>query len=423
MYNNITTNSEFTGDSGNDMNIFLANVRKVYTKIQEIKDDKLVYNISASVIYNENKYKDKDPDVRFLGSIQFQREHSIYLEDYAIPFDKNNMTYPIVGETVLILDIGKQHFWLPFSNTQYPNYREDLKTTIASQAVEYVGSSQSNKNYSEVAATNIPEKSDTGKQKNKREYKVNEKIHFLQPRNGDTFITGRVGNTIRFSEFFLTEDGKTSSPGIFIRNKQNPSLNSKKLGELIDEDINKDGTSIYLTSGKIKVPFKETITKSKTAFSGYPSSGNLTGDQLIVNSDRIILSAKASEFIIFGKGNTGIITDGVCSIDAASAVYQHSDGDITLHTGTKIYLNTEGSGQVYLGSDSGVGDAGADVQQMVLGGELVDVLTSLIDLITNQVFYTPAGPSAIGPVNTPGFKELQGKLDVILSARNFLSKS
>jgi hypothetical protein len=69
------------------------------------------------------------------------------------------------------------------------------------------------------------------------------------------------------------------------------------LTELVDEDINKDGTSIYLTSGKIKVPFKETIGKSKTAFSGYPSSGNLTGDQLIVNSDRIILSAKASEFI------------------------------------------------------------------------------------------------------------------------------
>jgi hypothetical protein len=150
------------------MNIFLANVRKVYTKIQEIKDDKLEYNITASVIYNENKYKDKDPDVRFLGSIQFQREHSIYLEDYAIPFDKNNMTYPIVGETVLILDIGKQHFWLPFSNTQYPNYREDLKTTIASQAVEYVGSSQSNKNYSESVTTGIPEKSDAGKQKNKR---------------------------------------------------------------------------------------------------------------------------------------------------------------------------------------------------------------------------------------------------------------
>ena len=39
MYNNITTNSEFTGDSGNDMNIFLANVRKVYTKIQEIKEN------------------------------------------------------------------------------------------------------------------------------------------------------------------------------------------------------------------------------------------------------------------------------------------------------------------------------------------------------------------------------------------------
>jgi hypothetical protein len=172
-----------------------------------------------------------------------------------------------------------------------------------------------------------------------------------------------------------------------------------------------------------EVDVASNIELAKDAFKEFPTSDKLTGDQLWVNSDRIILSAKASEFIIFGKGNTGIITDGVFSVDAASSIYEHSDGDITLHTGTKIYLNTEGSGQVYLGSDSGVGDAGADVQQMVLGGELVDVLTALIDLIVNQVFYTPAGPSAIGPANASGFKELQAKLDVILSARNFLSKN
>ena len=76
-----------------------------------------------------------------------------------------------------------------------------------------------------------------------------------------------------------------------------------------------------------------------------------------------------------------------------------------------------------MGSDSGEGDAGAAVQQMVLGGELVDVLKTLIDLINNQVFYTPAGPSAIGPANAAGFNALKDKVEVILSARNFLSKN
>ena len=427
MYN-ISDNSEFTGQNQNNLEVYLAKVTKVYKSTEEIKEDSLLYNISASVNYNDNnKYKDKDPDIRFLGAVLFQKEDSIVKIDYALPFDKNNITFPIVGETVLILNIGMQHFWMPFSNTQYPNYREDYKTTIGGTNVKYVdsgGKSSSNTDdYKRVQQTGMAKKADDGKTKKDKEYKVNEKIKFLKPREGDTLITGRVGNTIRFSEFFLTEDGKTSSPGIFIRNKQNPALDSKKLGELIDEDINKDGTSIYISSNKTKIPFKETIKKSKVGFGSYPSSGDLKGDQLFINSDRIVLSAKAKEFIIFGKGNTGVITDGVFSVDAASSIYEHSDGDITLHTNTKIFLNSDSGGNVYLGSDSGEGDAGAAVQQMVLGGELVDVLKTLIDLITNQVFYTPAGPSAIGPANAAGFNSLKDKVEVILSARNFLSKN
>ena len=408
------------------MESFLASVKKVYIKY----DDKWPkYPMSGSVIndytkfYNDNKNFTEN-DTRFLGAIEFVRNTPIKLENYAFPFDKNNLTFPIEGETVLIIQNENEFFWLPYTVTQYPNYREDYKTSEKSKArsVEKSANTTKSQNYNEVKNTGTPNTEKAKQDSEKTTYKINEKIKFLNPKSGDTILSGRVGNTIRFSEFHLTEDGKTSSPSILIRNKQNPELDAKKIGELIDEDINKDGTSIYLTSGKIKVPFKETITKSKTAFSGYPSSGNLTGDQLIVNSDRIILSAKASEFIIFGKGNTGIITDGVCSIDAASAVYQHSDGDITLHTGTKIYLNTEGSGQVYLGSDSGVGDAGADVQKMVLGGDLVDILGQIIDAIGQQVYLTPAGPSSTGPTNVAQFTAIKGKLKTIQSSKNFLSK-
>jgi len=123
MYN-ISDNSEFTGQNQNNLEVYLAKVTKVYKSTEEIKGDSLLYNISVSVNYNiNNKYKDKDPDIRFLGAVKFQKEDSIELIDYALPFDKNNITFPIVGETVLIMNIGMQHFWLPFSNTQYPNYR------------------------------------------------------------------------------------------------------------------------------------------------------------------------------------------------------------------------------------------------------------------------------------------------------------
>ena len=81
MWDNITSNSEFTSEVQNNLEVYLARVTKVYKSLDEIKDDSLLYNISASVNYNDNKYKDKDPDIRFLGAVKFQKEDSIVLID------------------------------------------------------------------------------------------------------------------------------------------------------------------------------------------------------------------------------------------------------------------------------------------------------------------------------------------------------
>ena len=82
----------------------------------------------------------------------------------------------------------------------------------------------------------------------------------------------------------------------------------------------------------------------------------------------------------------------------------------------------DNGGKIYLGKDSGEGDAGADVQKMVLGGELVQILDELIMAITQQVYATPVGPTAVGPVNAAAFNAIKSKLKTILSARNYLSK-
>jgi hypothetical protein len=107
---------------------FLATVTKVYLK----SDKKLDKAKDFIKKYNSNSNFD-DNDIRFLGAIEFKRESTIATEAYAFPFDKNNITYPILGETLLILNIGNDYYWLPYSITHYPNYREDYKTSEVSK--------------------------------------------------------------------------------------------------------------------------------------------------------------------------------------------------------------------------------------------------------------------------------------------------
>ena len=397
---------------------FLAKVVTIYP-INAPFDKREVGN---TPVYNTNK-EFANEDIRLYGAITYAYEDEIITEDYAQPIDKNNFTLPIVGETVIILKIEGETYYLPFSSTPYPNYRETIRLKLAGKPVDNSLEETGAKDFNQKIATGGPDKTPPSTKETSGGYKINEKIKFLQPKNGDTILSGRVGNTIRFSEFFLTEDGKTSSPGIYIRNKQNQELDSKPIGTLVDEDINKDGTSVYITSGKIKIPFKETIKKQKVAFKDFPSSDKLKGDQLFVNSDRIVLSSKASEFIIFGKGNTGVITDGNYSVDAEKDIYLHTNSKVTIHSAgsNQIFLNSE-NGKIYLGKNQGEGQVGAPVQQMVLGGELINLFQELIIAIGSQNYLTPSGPSKVGPENFSDFTRISNRLKDILSSTNFLSK-
>lgn len=420
-----TTNNEYSLKSDSVFNGFLATVTKVYRDDETMSIHKLVVENDSVKVYNDNKNFYKDADSHFLGAIEFSTESAIKLYGVAYPFDKNMITYPIVGETIVIIQIGNNKYWLPYSRTLYPNFRENWVISELTKERKPTTTSPNKAGYSETKTTGTPNQKPIQQKSKESSYEVNEKIHYLKPKEGDTIITGRVGQSIRFSEFFLTNDGKTSSPSIFIRNKQNPELDTKPIGELVEEDINKDGSSIYITSNKVKIPFKEVVKKKKVAFKDYPSSEKLEGNQIYINSDRVLISSKSQELIIFGAKNTGVITDGRFSIDAANGIYAHSENDdIVFHTinGKNIFLNSDNSGKIYLGKNKGEGDAGADVQKMVLGGELISVLEQLIDAINQQTFLTPSGPTATGPTNAPTFNSIKNKLKTILSARNYLSK-
>ena len=100
---------------------FLGTVQETYLSLPS--DIKIDINNIAVPTYNDNKdYVESGGNISYLGAIKFKSNVvNIKLNNIAYPFDKNNLTYPIVGETVLILDINGMFFWLPYSISLYPN--------------------------------------------------------------------------------------------------------------------------------------------------------------------------------------------------------------------------------------------------------------------------------------------------------------
>jgi hypothetical protein len=424
--------------TGSNIESFLATAVKVLTEPKDFEE--LKKNDDYILLYNNNSsfFKDetgKEKNTSYLGSIIWNVDYSIKKPNYAFPFDKNNITYPIEGETVTILKIDEVYYWLPYSRTQYPNYRQDYITLKKSKQREYTdsGNTLTTTDYKETRETGTTNRNFRSEETSaaQKQYKADEKIKYLKPYIGDTIITGRLGSSIRISQNFKNGD---KSPLIIIRNGQSTISSNKPIGELIEEDINNDGTSIYISSGNINVPLdfsKVEKTKNKQAWKDFPESDNLIGHQLYINSDRVVLSSKASEFIIVSKGNSGVITDGNFTIDSKKSVFVNTEDVIEFQSKNDNYLTMSPikGGKIYIGKRientnelSNPTTKDSEIQQMVLGNVLVGIIDELITAISQQQYLTPSGPTKIGPENLRAFNDIKRKLNTILSNRLLLSK-
>ena len=249
-------------------------------------------------------------------------------------------------------------------------------------------------------------------------YFKEQKINNLTLYEGDRLIQSRFGQSIRFSGYNNPEN--LFAPTMIIRNRQSDIVsNDMEVGDFIDEDINRDGSVILMTSGDQIINFQPGTVDSNGSsnfktkperFSDYPSE--LKGmDQMLINSDRLIFSSKSAEMIFYSKGNIGFITDSNMSIDAkGSANLTFSDnvlletdsGDVTLLTDGSVLLNTDSTDE-----------------PLIRGSAMVDLLGELIDAITKQVYSTPAGPSSTGPINIADFMKMKSKLAQLKSTKNF----
>jgi len=206
-----------------------------------------------------------------LGSIKFTQLGDINdngepTQLIAKPLFTNISQYPILEEIVMILQApsdglntdpqSKTYYYLTtiglWNSTHHnafpdiPNFNKkiNVKNNNSIQQVEE-GSTTSTSPDTEVLkfGNSFKEKTD---------------IRTLLPEEGDIMIEGRWGQSIRFSSTTTqklpnnswSSQGELGSPITIIRNGQSKEKNTSAPWVPIYEDINKDGSSIYMSSGQ-----------------------------------------------------------------------------------------------------------------------------------------------------------------------------
>lgn len=328
----------------------------------------------------------------------------------AYPKNLNFKTLPLKNEIVTISSGATGNFFYERNGTELtPNNNADETTINTTFGTDSKAKTNSSSTYQSVSATGISRSSNDSSNENDGYgdyFETDEFVHKLKLYEGDSYIESRFGQSIRFSGYNNPEN--ELNPTITIRNVENAESKQNDSSVTTEEDINKDGNIIFLGSGEHLSPYTLPVENTYDSFkSSYPSE--LKGNQIILNSDRIVLSAKAAEMIFVSKKDVGFITDGKFSIDATDGI------DVTLADVTNINTNdndinlNSGNGKINIGDQQ--------LEPLVKGDTLVKLLTDLITAIEVMTFTNGAGITAV-PNNAPTFTQVKSKLKTMLSNLN-----
>ena len=198
----------------------------------------------------------------------------------------------------------------------------------------------------------------------------NNKIRQLDAEEGDITFNGRFGNSIRFGSNVkiiketetttsnghtrtTTYTGKKNSPNIIIRAGQ--GVQETVLKKPVHEDINADGSSIWMTTDQV-VP----LFQSSFSFVPDLQPEKFDGKQIILNSDRIVFNSRKNTFL-------------------------YSNNDINLVSNNRIVL--EGHNNVYLGTAPKQGETtgwtgeNPRIQPVLKGDQTMDLIEKLMNAL------------------------------------------
>jgi hypothetical protein len=220
----------------------------------------------------------------------------------------------------------------------------------------------------------------------------------LLPYEGDIIYEGRFGNSIRFGSTVSgtaypnswSDEGNQSDPITIIRNGQS-NIGRNIVGSTDPwiptlEDINRDKSSIYLTSGQqLPLILSSNIPDSYGIdINDAPNTQYYTGDQILLNSGQLVFNSKDDDIILSSNKSIHLSAETTLNFDALNQI-------------------TLAAPKVYLGSS--FGDEGVQLQSAVLGEELNQALltfTQAIEAAAEGMIYAIAIEGPIASVQSAG---------------------
>ena len=206
------------------------------------------------------------------------------------------------------------------------------------------------------------------------EFIERENIHPILSFKGDNIFEGRFGNSIRLGNTIQSEGlytntwsdkGESGSPITIVRNGQ-PKDSGDEGWEPIVEDINKDLSSIYLTSNQL-IPIKAASTNYTGLEKPPTHPSSYMGSQAIINADRVLLNAKEDNILLSSK----------------KAISLSSNEGIGLATSGSMSIE---SGEVKLGSSQAT-------EPVILGETFLNELNGILSGLKNLVDMLQAEPA------------------------------
>ena len=202
--------------------------------------------------------------------------------DWVTPLETGVFEYPLVNEIVIVSTyMGRMYYTRRLNTRNFINncadfsYEHRYGGPGGISATKSPGSLEGARNKSDLWPASNRYADPPGKTFLGKYFKVNNKIRPLKHFEGDTIIQSRMGSSIRFGGYennpsvdVGTSNGYGESyadnlgnPSILIRNRQKKTKRPEDLFQFnILEDVNEDGSSIHITSGRTVSKFVPTLT-------------------------------------------------------------------------------------------------------------------------------------------------------------------
>lgn len=319
-----------------------SNIGGALDQINGLKGQMVAARVT-DIVLDENHPKFKNVgEWNGIGAIYYQfvnQSGTTSETSYALPYDSQQKTYPLVNEIVLLFSLPNQqigqntanqsYFYLkPLGVWNHPHhdaYPNLVNSNNPLQSQDYKSTDQGIVRQVTDGSTEVELNSPINPSQNTFVEKAN--IHPLMPYMGDSLLEGRHGQSIRFGSTAKSQSeiknnwsstGNNGDPIIILRNGQ-PTNVSDRGWIPITEDISQDLSSIYLTSYQ-KIPFS-IANENFISYTTPPTTpAQFTNPQIIFNSDRIILNAKSDSILISGQNSVGLSSNGSINLESTSEI-------------------------------------------------------------------------------------------------------